>query len=219
MNRIWPLVVLICLTAANPLTAQTPPQPVPADSSPEQEARILEKELVRMVKSLMAKSRPKRSSYKLREKEGTRKASLPEPAAHDARTFRNQLAKWKDKSLQMAELLRQQKVLELKTKHDQQRKKTLEKLMKRERVAINPKRRPGGEKEAGRFEKLADKELGRLDKEQEAELRKVERESRQEKNLLKRMASDLEKAMLPDSRAQHRERKAYTPKRHSGKKK
>ncbi len=216
---IFLLTVGYCLVC----TAQEPPKPAdtPAgdsqeaslESRAEQEARSLEKELVRMVKNLLAKSKPKPGSRKPQEKEEATKAAMPEPAQADSEALRNQLAEWKSKSLAMADVLKHEKLADLENRHEQKKKKLAEQIKKRERVVVNPSgKRPGGAngEEAERLERAIKKEMDKLSKEYESERRKIEKESEREKEFIERLAEELRKAVLPD---EEKERKRKTQRR------
>jgi hypothetical protein len=199
MRKILLILVLIYF-AAYPFTAGAQalpeqPQPGPVAATPEQEARNLETELVRMVRSLLEKNSHRGASGRPEKIKKVQKAQLPEPLTQDTRILRDQLTGWKEKSLLMADTLKQRKALKLTNKHEQQSKKLIEKLQKRERVVVNPKRRPGGEKEEEAFEKMVHRELDRLEDRQESELRKIEREAKREKKLIEQLAKDLQKAL------------------------
>lgn len=192
MKKTEVFLLLLCLAGAIPLAVQA--QPAPDNNTAEQQARILETDLVRMVKNLLAK-RGGGAAGKSEETDKPRRAELPEPEAYDAVRFKNQLGAWKEKSILMVETLEEQKILDMEARHEQQNKKLLEKLKKQEKVIMNPKKRPGGEREHDALGKALEREMDRLEERQESELRKIRKETNREIRLIEQLAKDLQKAL------------------------
>lgn len=164
----------------------------------EEQARTLEDELVRMVQALLAKARHQGTGQRTQKVEQPRKAKAPEPAKHDRTVLLNEIAEWKSKNLAMVEVSREQQLAALRSRYEQAKKKLDEKFRKRERIVVDPKRRPPAarERENEELERAYNRELEELDKEFETEKRKIEKESGREAESVERLANELEKAIL-----------------------
>ena len=219
MRKMWILLVPACVAFVSvPLAAQEPPKPAQedaggseqkdAESRARQETRAFEVELVRLVKTLRAQSKPANASPKPEGKWPVKKATAPSPKAHDRENLRNELAEWKSKSIALLDITKQQKLAELDRKYEQHLKKLRDMYKKPDKIIIDPKRRPGAEREAGELGKALERNLERLNKESEAKRREIEKECRQEKESIERLAREMEKALDQDNNGGSRKTKA-----------
>ncbi len=173
------------------------------DSQAENEIRLLEAELVRLVKKRLAQElqeNPRAGSKGPGKKEAPQKATLPEPPKYDARKLQEQIRKWKEKLLAEIDMLTTLILNELKEAHVKQLRELKEAYNDRKRT-VNGKYRL---KEAKRK-----KELAKLNQEyhrKKFELTELyynrcdelEKQAAHKKELMQKLAKEVEEKLLPE---------------------
>lgn len=165
------------------------------DSAATEEARGFELLLVRQVREFLSTQNSERIGADKPQTESSSRATPPEPEPYDAGKLSDEIDEWESKSLSLIDGLKKQELGELAEKQEELEKKLREKVLGRERVVVNPQRRPGEGKDGERLEKLFREELGKLREKYEKEQRKIEREYEGEKKLVERTAEKLRESV------------------------
>jgi hypothetical protein len=123
------------------------------------------------------------------------KAAPPEPEPYDPEKLTDEIDEWESKSLSLMDGLEKQELAELTEKQEELVRRLREKVLGRERVVVNPKHRPGEEKERERLQRIFHEELGKLRDKFEKEQRKIEHEYEVEKERIEQTAEKLRESV------------------------
>jgi len=183
-----------------PATAQEEP-----GDAAMKEAQSLERELVNKVR-LMLKNQEIRKAVPGKKPEDIEaRAELPALERHDLKKLNVELAEWKEKSNVFTDILKDKKLVEIQNEFDAKVKKLEEKARKTEKVVINPRRKPLGERKREQIERAFRQEVEKLKNEHKMETRKIEKEAEYEKKVVGHLIREIEKILSSASSRKERE--------------
>jgi colicin import membrane protein len=166
------------------------------EEAAQEEARKLEQTLVQEVRRQLEKQNAAGTQPDSTQAQAPTRAEVPQPEPRDQEQMKTDVDEWESKSLAFMEGLKLQELAELAKKQEEQTKKLAEKVA-REKIVVNPQRRPGGANEGVNLEKLFQEELGKLQRKFEQEHREIEQKCKRETEAIERAADKLRQAVEP----------------------